>query len=149
MTKDWEDYNDADGTRPKSIKVALYKNSKKASEATLEAANNWTYTWTNLDMYENGKLISYEVKEPNVPSGYKLVGVTGDQTLGRRVINLLQPEARGRLNGLFVGLFFLGGAAGSAMAGVAWAWGGWPTVCVIGVVIAMAALLVDCLFRAS
>ncbi len=77
------------------------------------------------------------------------IGVTGDQTLGRRVINLLQPEARGRLNGLFVGLFFLGGAAGSAMAGVAWAWGGWPTVCVIGGVIAMAALLVDCLFRAS
>lgn len=77
------------------------------------------------------------------------IGVTGDQTLGRRVINLLQPEARGRLNGLFVGLFFLGGAAGSAMAGVAWAWGGWPTVCAIGVVIAMAALLVDCLFRAS
>ncbi|PLP59468.1 MFS transporter [Mesorhizobium loti] len=77
------------------------------------------------------------------------VGVTGDQTLGRRVINLLQPEARGRLNGLFVGLFFLGGAAGSAMAGIAWAWAGWPAVCVIGVAIAVAALAVDCLFRAQ
>ena len=75
------------------------------------------------------------------------VGVTGDQTLGRRVINLLQPEARGRLNGLFVGLFFLGGAAGSAVAGVAWAWGGWLTVCVIGTAIAVVALLADCVFR--
>ncbi|MGN1285468.1 MAG: MFS transporter [Bradyrhizobium sp.] len=75
------------------------------------------------------------------------VGVTGDQTLGRRVINLLQPEARGRLNGLFVGLFFLGGAAGSAMAGVAWAWAGWPAVCLIGVIIAAGALAVDCFFQ--
>jgi predicted MFS family arabinose efflux permease len=60
------------------------------------------------------------------------IGVTGDQTLGRRAINLLQPEARGRLNGLFVGLFFLGGAVGSAAAGVAWAAGGWPLICLIG-----------------
>lgn len=71
------------------------------------------------------------------------VGVTGDQTLGRRVINLLQPEARGRLNGLFVGLFFLGGAAGSALAGVAWTWGGWPVICAIGAVIAAANLVID------
>lgn len=71
------------------------------------------------------------------------VGVTGDQTLGRRVINLLQPEARGRLNGLFVGLFFLGGAAGSAIAGVAWTWGGWTAVCVVGAAFGGIALLVD------
>ena len=76
------------------------------------------------------------------------VGVTGDQTLGRRIINLLQPEARGRLNGLFVGLFFLGGAAGSAMAGVVWAWAGWPAVCFLGVLTAVAALAVDCFFQA-
>jgi hypothetical protein len=54
------------------------------------------------------------------------VGITGDQTLARRAINLLQPEARGRINGLFVGLFFLGGAAGAAMVGIAWESGGWP-----------------------
>ncbi|EJO59739.1 hypothetical protein BURMUCF2_3608 [Burkholderia multivorans CF2] len=36
-------------------------------------------------------------------------GVIVDQTLGRRAINLLNPAARGRLNGLFVGLFFVGG----------------------------------------
>ncbi len=29
------------------------------------------------------------------------VGITTDQTLGRRAINLLRPEARGRMNGLF------------------------------------------------
>ena len=57
------------------------------------------------------------------------IGVVGDHNLGRRVINLLRPEALGRLNGLFVGLFFLGGAAGAAAAGIAWAWGGWIVVC--------------------
>ncbi|MGK9233442.1 MFS transporter [Inquilinus limosus] len=69
------------------------------------------------------------------------IGVTGDQTLGRRAINLLRPEARGRLNGLFVGLFFLGGAVGSAAAGAAWAAGGWPLVCVIGAGFGLAALV--------
>ncbi|MBN8950097.1 MULTISPECIES: MFS transporter [unclassified Rhizobium] len=57
------------------------------------------------------------------------VGVTGDQTLGRRAVNLLKPEARGRINGLFVGIFFLGGALGSALAGTAWDFGGWVGVC--------------------
>jgi predicted MFS family arabinose efflux permease len=71
------------------------------------------------------------------------IGVTGDQTLGRRAINLLQPKARGRLNGLFVGIFFIGGAIGSMLAGIAWAWGGWSEVCAIGAGFGLAALLVD------
>jgi len=71
------------------------------------------------------------------------VGVTGDQTLGRRAVNLLRPEARGRLNGLFVGLFFLGGAIGSALAGLAWSAGGWPAVCLTGMAIGVAALAAD------
>jgi predicted MFS family arabinose efflux permease len=67
------------------------------------------------------------------------VGVTGDQTLGRRAINMLRPEARGRINGVFVGVFFLGGAAGSALAGAAWAAGGWNAVCAAGGLFALAA----------
>jgi predicted MFS family arabinose efflux permease len=69
------------------------------------------------------------------------VGVVSDQTLGRRIVNLLQPEARSRLNGLFVGLFFLGGAAGSALAGFAWAWGGWTAICGFGIALGIAALI--------
>lgn len=70
------------------------------------------------------------------------VGVTGDQTLGRRAINMLRPEARGRINGIFVGVFFLGGAAGSALAGAAWSAGGWAAVCVTGALFGLAALVV-------
>jgi predicted MFS family arabinose efflux permease len=57
------------------------------------------------------------------------IGVIGDQTLGRRAVNLLQPDSRGRLNGLYTGLFFLGGATGSAIAGAAFAQSGWALVC--------------------
>lgn len=70
------------------------------------------------------------------------IGVTGDQTLGRCAVNLLQPEARARLNGLFVGIFFLGGALGSALAGLCWAWGGWPGSCGVAGVFGLLALLV-------
>lgn len=73
------------------------------------------------------------------------IGVTGDQTLGRRAINLIRPEARGRVNGLFVGLFFLGGAVGSAAAGYAWTAGGWPMICLLGGGFGAAALAVSVL----
>jgi predicted MFS family arabinose efflux permease len=75
------------------------------------------------------------------------IGVVCDQTLGRRVVNLLQPEARARLNGLFVGLFFLGGALGSTCAGLAWARGGWPATCAVAAVFGGIALIVHLLAR--
>ncbi|KGS03584.1 putative membrane protein [Burkholderia sp. ABCPW 111] len=46
-------------------------------------------------------------------------GVVADQTLGRRAVNLLNPATHGRLNGLFVGLFFVGGSLGAMLAGAA------------------------------
>ncbi|MBY0254903.1 MAG: MFS transporter [Methylobacterium organophilum] len=70
------------------------------------------------------------------------LGVIADQTLGRRAINLLRPEARGRLNGLFTGLFFLGSAAGSALSGFAWTAGGWGAVCAVGAAFGLGALAV-------
>jgi len=71
------------------------------------------------------------------------VGITSDQTLGRRAINLLRPEARGRLNGLFVGLFFIGGAVGAAAAAFAWTFGGWIAVCVVAAFFSLLALITD------
>jgi predicted MFS family arabinose efflux permease len=58
-------------------------------------------------------------------------GVIADQTLGRRAVNLLPPEIRGRVNGLYTGLFFVGSACGAALAGPALAHGGWPGVCLL------------------
>jgi predicted MFS family arabinose efflux permease len=69
-------------------------------------------------------------------------GTTADQTFGRRAINLLDPAARGRLNGLFVALFFVGGAFGAIAAGVAWATAGWGAVCLFGALMSATALMV-------
>ena len=58
------------------------------------------------------------------------VGVLGNQTVGRQMINLLRPEAKGRINALFVGVFFLGGRNWlPTAAGMLWAAGGWTAVC--------------------
>jgi predicted MFS family arabinose efflux permease len=70
-------------------------------------------------------------------------GTIADQALGRRAVNLLQGEARGRINGLYTGVFFLGGALGSALAGVAWAHAGWMGVCAVGMLGGSAAFALD------
>jgi predicted MFS family arabinose efflux permease len=72
------------------------------------------------------------------------LGVIGDQTLGRHAVNMIRPEARGRLNGLFTGGFFCGGAIGSMLAGAAWAWDGWDGVCAGAVICAVGALILSC-----
>lgn len=65
-------------------------------------------------------------------------GTIADQALGRRAVNVLRPEARGRINALFTGIFFVGGAVGSALAGIAWAFAGWNGVCVVASAFALA-----------
>jgi predicted MFS family arabinose efflux permease len=71
------------------------------------------------------------------------VGITTDQTLGRRAINLMRPEARGRMNGLFVALFFIGGGIGAAAASLAWAHGGWTMVCIVAASFGVLGLITD------
>jgi predicted MFS family arabinose efflux permease len=73
--------------------------------------------------------------------------VTGDQTLGRRAVNRLNPEFRGRLNGIFVGVFFFGGAIGSAISGVLHSHGGWPAICAVGALFGLIALITQALGR--
>jgi len=75
------------------------------------------------------------------------IGITADQTLGRRAINLLRPEARGRINGLFVALFFVGGGVGSAAASLAWSYGGWTAVCAVAASFGVLGLLTDLVTR--
>lgn len=50
----------------------------------------------------------------------------------QHVVYALRPEARSRINTVFMGGMFLGGAAGSAAAAFAWKSAGWPGVCALG-----------------
>ncbi len=59
-------------------------------------------------------------------------GVTANVVLGQRMIYSLGAEYRGRLNGLYMATFFMGGAAGSALGAWAFAQGGWSLTAWIG-----------------
>lgn len=78
VTKKWDDGDDKDGLRPKTIKVQLYADGKKVGEVVeLSADNKWTYTFTDLVEKANGKAINYTVEEVDVPEGYQ-VTITDD-----------------------------------------------------------------------
>ncbi|WP_268631854.1 MFS transporter [Paenibacillus alvei] len=68
-------------------------------------------------------------------------GVSANLVLGQRAIFSLNPEIRGRLNGLFMAIFFFGGAIGSAIGGWIYATGGWSAALWIGMAFPIAAIL--------
>lgn len=59
----------------------------------------------------------------------------------QHIIFALRPEARARLNTIFMSVMFLGGAIGSFVAAFAWRHGGWPAVAIAGLLSAALAVL--------
>ncbi|MFT0861616.1 MFS transporter [Ancylobacter sp. G4_0304] len=69
------------------------------------------------------------------------VAVTANLVLGQRAIFMLAPDIRARLNALYIALFFLGGATGSALASPLYEHGGWAYVTLAGCAILLLAVL--------
>lgn len=69
------------------------------------------------------------------------MSVSGNLVLGQRAIYSLGSEARGRLNGLFMSIFFIGGAIGSSLGVWSYANGGWSFTSLIGVIVPLLAFL--------
>jgi predicted MFS family arabinose efflux permease len=67
------------------------------------------------------------------------VGVQLNMILGQRAIYGLSAEARGRLNGLYVAILFLGGAVGSTLVSPLMTAYGWPGVAAVGAALPLVA----------
>ena len=74
VTKVWDDDDDRDGLRPKSIVMTL----SDGTQVTLDETNNWTATVDDLPKYKDGQEIAYTWTEGAV-EGYEQ---TGSETVG-------------------------------------------------------------------
>ena len=70
------------------------------------------------------------------------LGVQSIQVAAQASIISLLPEARSRLNTLYMVARFGGGAAGSALGALVWSWAKWPGVCAFCLGLSLVALLV-------
>ena len=97
-TKTWDDNKNQDGKRPKKIIVRLYANGEKikSQEVKPDESGNWKYSFTGLNKYENGKEITYTVKEDKVENyntkinGYDITNTHTPQTIdinGKKIWN--------------------------------------------------------------
>ncbi|MBQ6520391.1 MAG: Cna B-type domain-containing protein [Anaerolineaceae bacterium] len=70
-SKYWSDDNDRDGIRPETVTVQLLANGipVEGKTAAVGEAENWTWKFDELPMYQNGQPVTYTVSEEAV-EGY-------------------------------------------------------------------------------
>lgn len=67
VTKLWEDGEDQEGLRPKTITAELYQNDTKLCQVTLPYEGKWTYTKTELPVADpDGNIYHYTWKEADL-----------------------------------------------------------------------------------
>ena len=69
-------------------------------------------------------------------------GIQSALVSNQHIVYALDPQARSRLNTVFMAAMFLGGAAGAALSTQAWSLAGWVGVSVLGGFFAVVALIV-------
>ena len=67
-TKVWDDNNNQDGKRTRSVKVQILNGEKVVQEIEVSEKTGWKFESKKLPKYENGKEIKYTVKEVAVAS---------------------------------------------------------------------------------
>jgi len=68
-------------------------------------------------------------------------GVQGMQITNQSIIYGLAPESRSRINSAYMVCYFVGGATGSLLGGLAYSMGSWSVTCVLGAILGLLALL--------
>lgn len=92
--KKWDDTDNQDGKRPKSVKIQLLMNNVPVDDKyiILSEDNGWKAEFTHLDKYdEEEQEISYSVKEIDVSRDYQSE-VAGDSQTGYIITNKHIPE---------------------------------------------------------
>ncbi|TIP51242.1 MAG: MFS transporter [Mesorhizobium sp.] len=69
-------------------------------------------------------------------------GVQMVQVTNQSAIFGLRPDARSRINTIYMATYFVGGTLGSTAASVAWKLGQWPMVCSVGLACSLVALAI-------
>ena len=90
VTKVWVDGDNTPKERPESVTIFLYANGEKIETVELSEENNWTYTFEELDVYENKKEIEYTIDEQDVDLYDKTI--EGNQKDGFTVTNEYNGE---------------------------------------------------------
>ncbi len=75
------------------------------------------------------------------------VGVQSAHISNQTLVFSLRPEARSRLNTVYMTGYFTGGSLGSVVGGLAWMHYGWPGVCAVGSVLVLLALAIHRYYR--
>ncbi len=88
-SKTWVDDENRENTRPASITIRLHANSETADVVTVYATNDWTWTFEDLPVYENGHPIEYHITEDAV-SNYETEYTFGEDG-SYNVTNTLHP----------------------------------------------------------
>ncbi|RKG61133.1 MFS transporter [Corallococcus sp. AB011P] len=70
------------------------------------------------------------------------LGAQANQIANQARVYSLRPDARSRLNTLYMVTYFVGGAAGAWAGMAAWTRAGWPGVCAVGAAMSLTALVV-------
>ena len=65
----WDDADDKDGIRPKSVSFQLKADGENVGDAiTVNAGSNWTKTWEELPEKKAGKALTYTVEVSDIPT---------------------------------------------------------------------------------
>ncbi|WP_171522175.1 MFS transporter [Acinetobacter shaoyimingii] len=64
--------------------------------------------------------------------GLTNLGLAAVHTSNQNVIFNLRPDAKSRINSIYMTSYFIGGATGSALGIYAWHHGGWAMACIVG-----------------
>ena len=99
VTKVWNDNNNQDGKRPTGITVKLYGKAGGAAaeeilEITLNEANNWKYTKTDLPKFKKGVAYTYYWTEETQLPGYTVEAAqqNGEKSFVTTLTNTHAPE---------------------------------------------------------